>query len=130
MTGARAVILVPARTVRLVAGAILVVIATWAQAQAQAQTPRRITLVDRIVAIVNNEVITQNELAEQLQTSVEELRRRGTPLPLREDLEKQVLERLVTERVQLQFAKETSTRVDELDLDRTVGRIAQANNLY
>ena len=127
MTGARAPIVVPARTACLVAGAILVVIATWAQAQAQA--PRRITLVDRIVAIVNNEVITQNELAEQLQTSVEELRRRGTPIPLREDLEKQVLERLVTERVQLQFAKETSTRVDELDLDRTVGRIAEANNL-
>ena len=41
----------------------------------------------------------------------------------------QNLERLITEKVQLQFARETSTRVDELDLDRTISRIAEANNL-
>ena len=93
-----------------------------------AQTPRsRIALVDRIVAVVNSEVITQNELRQQIEASLDELRRRGTPIPAREALEKQVLERIVTERVQLQFAKETSTRVDELELDRTVTRIAEAN---
>lgn len=102
-----------------------------AAAGVQAQQPRtRITLVDRIVAIVNNEVITQNELSQQMQSTLDELRRRGTPIPPRsEDLEKQVLERLITEKVQLQFARETSTRVDELDLDRTISRIAEANNL-
>lgn len=99
-------------------------------ATAQAQAPRaRITLIDRIVAIVNNEVITQHELAQTVQQSLDELRRRGTPIPQREDLEKQMLERLIIERVQLQFAKESSTRVDELDLDRTIGRIAEGNNL-
>ncbi len=99
-------------------------------AQAQAQTPRsRVTLVDRIVAVVNNEVITRNELERQIESSLDELRRRGTPIPLREALEKQVLDRIITERVQLQFAKETSMRVDDLELDRTVSRIAEANQL-
>jgi peptidyl-prolyl cis-trans isomerase SurA len=96
----------------------------------QAQAPRtRIQLVDRIVAVVNNEVITQNELQQQIEASLDELRRRGTPIPAREALEKQVLDRLITERVQLQFAKETATRVDELELDRTVTRIAESNQL-
>ena len=96
----------------------------------QAQAPRaRVTLVDRIVAVVNSEVITQNELQQQIEASLGELRRRGTPIPAREALEKQVLDRIITERVQLQFAKETSTRVDELELDRTITRIAEANKL-
>ncbi|MSQ51690.1 MAG: molecular chaperone SurA [Betaproteobacteria bacterium] len=110
----------------LLAAVLWANLATTAQAQA---SRARITLIDRIVAIVNNEVITQNELAQTVQQALDELRRRGTPIPQRQDLEKQVLDRLITERVQLQFAKETSTRVDELDLDRTIGRIAEGNNL-
>jgi peptidyl-prolyl cis-trans isomerase SurA len=116
---------------RLLISALLgaVLVASLAM-PASAQAPRkRVTLIDRIVAVVNNEVITQNELDQQLQAAIDGLRRRGTPIPAREDLEKQILERLITEKVQLQFAKETSTRVDELDLDRTIGRIAEANNL-
>ncbi|MFM9968376.1 MAG: peptidylprolyl isomerase [Burkholderiales bacterium] len=108
---------------------LVVTLAAWA-APALAQAPRqRITLIDRIVAVVNSEVITQNELEQQLQSAIEGLRRRGTPVPPRGDLEKQVLDRLITERVQLQFAKDTSMRVDELEFDRTIGRIAEANNL-
>src|SRR5690606_6211196 len=39
------------------------------------------------------------------------------------------LERLITERLQLQFARQTAMRVDELELDRTVSRIAEANKM-
>ncbi len=95
-----------------------------------AQTGRtRITLIDRIVAVVNNEVVTKFELERRLQSSLDDLRRRGIPPPAREEFEKQVLERIITERVQLQFAKDTSVRVEELDLDRTIGRIAEANKM-
>jgi peptidyl-prolyl cis-trans isomerase SurA len=89
----------------------------------------RIAAVDRIVAVVNNEVITQYELQARIKDSIQELNRRGTPSPPQSELERQVLERMITERVQLQFAKETSLKVDELDLDRTVSRIAEANKL-
>ena len=99
-----------------------------ASAQRDAQKPR-VTLVDRIIAIVNNEVITRSELQARLRDSMEDLRRRGTPLPPSAQLERQVLERLITEKIQVQFAKETSLRVEELDLDRTVSRVAQANNM-
>jgi peptidyl-prolyl cis-trans isomerase SurA len=97
-------------------------------AAAQAAAPR-VVLVDRIVAVVNNEVITRSELQRQVETSLRELRRRGTPMPDPEEFEKQVLDRMITDRVQLQFAKEVSIRVEDLDLDRTIGRIAEANNL-
>jgi peptidyl-prolyl cis-trans isomerase SurA len=119
----------PIRGRALVFAVLLAGIANLVCAAEAQPTRSRISLVDRIVAVVNNEVITQNELQQQLETSIEELRRRGTPAPPREALERQVLDRIITERVQLQFAKETSTRVDELDLDRTIGRIAEANKL-
>ena len=91
--------------------------------------PARIALVDRIVAVVNKEVITQYELAERMNRVLKDLQRRGTSLPDRGEFEHQVLERLIVEKVQLQFARETGLRVDDLELDRTVNRVAEGNKL-
>ncbi len=91
--------------------------------------PGLIAPIDRVVAIVNKEVITQYELSERVDSVLKELRRRGTPLPDREEIERQVLERYITEKVQLQFARETAMRVDDLELDRTVSRVAESNKL-
>jgi peptidyl-prolyl cis-trans isomerase SurA len=100
-----------------------------AAGNAPAQAPAPIQLVGRIVAVVNNEVITQIELNDRTQTAVQQLQKRGTPLPPQEVLEKQMLERIITDRVQLQFARETGIRVDDMQLDKTLQRIAQENNL-
>lgn len=111
---------------------LLLIAACLACAPALAQnsgSKPRIVLVDRIVAVVNSEVITQSELQAKVRDALQELRRRGTPAPPRELLERQVLERLVTDRIQLQLARETQVRVDELDLDRTVARIAESNKM-
>ena len=86
-------------------------------------------LADRIVALVNSEVITQYELNERVERAVGELRARGTPLPAANELQRQVLERMVTDRVQLQFAKETGLRIDDLTVDNAIGRIAENNKL-
>src|SRR5437879_11504219 len=58
-----------------------------------------------------------------------ELQRRGTWLPAQAEIERQVLERLIIEKVQLQYARETGVRVDDLELDRTVSRVAEGNKL-
>jgi peptidyl-prolyl cis-trans isomerase SurA len=89
----------------------------------------RIDLIDRIVAVVNKEVITQYELVERMNRVQKELQRRGTSLPDRGEIERQVLERLIIEKVQLQYALETGVRVDDLELDRTVSRVAEGNKL-
>ena len=94
-----------------------------------ARPAAQIQLVDRIVAVVNNEVITQFELSERTRIVNQQLQKRGTSLPPQAALEKQVLERIITDRVQLQFARETGIRVDDLQLDKTLQRIAQESNM-
>ena len=96
---------------------------------AWAEAPRTPVVLDRIVAVVNDEVITRVELEDRMKIAVRQLNQQGTPLPPREVIQKQLLERIITDRVQLQFAKETGLRVDDTDLDRAIGRIAQENKL-
>jgi peptidyl-prolyl cis-trans isomerase SurA len=96
---------------------------------ASAQKPPPVTVLDRIVAVVNDEVITRHELEERVKFATKQLRQQGTPLPTKDALERQILDRMVTDRVQSQFAKETGLRVDDAELDRAIGRIAQENKL-
>jgi peptidyl-prolyl cis-trans isomerase SurA len=90
---------------------------------------QRALLVDRIVAIVNKEVITASELANAVGAAERELRRRGTAPPERAVLERQMLERLIIDKAQAQMARDTGIRVDELQLDRAVQRIAENNRM-
>jgi len=69
-------------------------------------------IVDRIVAVVNKEVITMSELNDAIAGAERELRRRGTPLPDRAVLERQMLERLVLNKAQLQLARSSGLRID------------------
>lgn len=85
--------------------------------------------LDRIVAVVNNDVITRGELDERIQFITKQLEKQGTPLPPPEALEKQVLERTISERLQLQYAAQTGLRVDDNQLDKTIERIAEQNKL-
>ena len=85
--------------------------------------------VDRIVAVVNSEVITRSDLRLRVGQVTRQLSRQGTPLPPADVLERQVLERQIMERLQIQLANETSLRVDDITLDRALGRIADNNKL-
>jgi peptidyl-prolyl cis-trans isomerase SurA len=90
---------------------------------------QKTVLVDRIVAVVNREVITATELNDAIGAAERHLRRRGTPPPERSLLERQMLERLIIDKAQLQMARETGIRVDEIQLDRAVQRIAEQNRM-
>lgn len=94
--------------------------------QAQAQPAR---LVDRVVAVVNKEVVTASELRERVELAARELARQRTQLPERALLERQVLERLIVDKAQLQLATEGGLRIDELQLDRAIERIAENNKM-
>ncbi len=94
------------------------------------KAPRpRIVLADRIVAVVNDEVITMHELAERLRLARNQLERQNVTPPPDDVLERQILERLIVDRAQLQFARENAIRIDDAQLDRTVGRIAEENRM-
>jgi len=89
----------------------------------------RIVPVDRIVAVVNDEVITQNDLSERVNLVVRQLQRQGGQIPASDQLSRQILERMINDMVQLQLAKENGVKVDDTTLDKTIDRIAQENSL-
>jgi peptidyl-prolyl cis-trans isomerase SurA len=90
---------------------------------------QRPVLVDRIVAVVNKEVVTSTELADQVATAERQLSRQGTSLPDHATLERQVLEHLILVKAQLQLARDSGIRVDDTQIDRAIERIAQRNNM-
>ena len=115
--------------------AALVAFAVHAQApqprldQALASPSTRIVPVDRIVAVVNDDVITQNDLNERVNLVVRQLQKQGSQVPPSDTLSRQILERMINDLVQTQMAKENGIKVDDATLDKTIERIAQENNL-
>lgn len=85
--------------------------------------------LDRIVAVVNEEVVLASELERELEGVRRQLAERDTQPPPEEDLRRQVLERLIMRRLQLDVAQRLGVRVDEATLDEAVRRIAERNNL-
>ena len=84
---------------------------------------------DYIVAVVNSEPITNNEVRNRVARFEQQLAQQGTPLPPRAELVPQVLERLVSERAQLQLAREIGVRVDEALVDQAEQNIARQNRM-
>jgi peptidyl-prolyl cis-trans isomerase SurA len=96
----------------------------------QAATARDEPLeADSIVAVVADEVITAYELRNRLASALKQLQKQGTPLPPQDVLERQMLERLIMDRVQLQYAKESGLKIDDIQLDQAIGRISANNKL-
>lgn len=85
--------------------------------------------IDRIVAVVNNTVITEYELKKRVDQVIRQLTSQKTQSPPRRTLEKQLLERMISERALMQIAEDTNIRFEGTVLDRAVARIAQQNNL-
>jgi len=100
-----------------------------APGQPQPRAPARVALLDRIVAVVGKEVVTMSELAERRDFAERQLRRQGTPLPERALLERQILERLIVDKAQLQLARDSGIRVEEVQLDRALERVAEQNHM-
>lgn len=84
---------------------------------------------DFIVAIVNSEPITNQEVRNRLVQIEQQLSARGGTMPSRQELYGQVLERLISERAQIQLARDTGIRVDSQAIDNAVLNIARQNQL-
>ena len=86
---------------------------------------------DYIVAIVNSEPITNNEVRLELQRLTQQLaqQRRSQPQPDSKELARQVLERLINEKAQLQLARESGIRVDDAAVDQAEQVIARQNQM-
>lgn len=88
-----------------------------------------IVKLDRIVAIVDQAVITEQELESRIITVTAQFKKQGTELPAEGILRKQILERLITDTLQIQYAAQIGLKIDDNQLDRTIERIAEQNKL-
>lgn len=107
---------------------VLCLLATLTTAHAQSRRASPVE-VDRIVAVVNDEAITALELRSRLATVERQLKGQNVQLPPRDILERQLLERMISDRVQTQFARETGLRISDIELDAALRRIAESNQL-
>lgn len=95
-----------------------------AAAKASATTP-----IDSIAVVVNDDVITRQELAARIAAVTQRMKAQNVALPDAADLRHQILERMIVERAQMQMAKEYGVRVDDTMLDRAIGRIAEQQKM-
>lgn len=117
------------RFLALLLSACALLSAGGAHAQVDRNAPADVVEVDRIVAVVNSDAITLYELRSRTEQAMAQLRGRNVTPPPREDFERQVLERMIYEKVQLQHAEETQMRVDDRMLEAALGRIAESNSM-
>lgn len=122
-TQTKRAVLKRARHIMALSGALLASTTTLVQADGE------VVPLNRIVAVVNDRVLTQNELKSELFAIRQQLRQQGIRPPSDAVLEKQVLERLITTQVQLQHAELIGIVVDEETLNRTISNIAMQNDL-
>lgn len=85
--------------------------------------------LDRIIAIVDKNAITEQELEDKVQTVSAQLEKQGKQLPSEKVLRKQILERLIVDNLQLQLAEERGIKVNDSQLDKTIERIAEQNKM-
>jgi peptidyl-prolyl cis-trans isomerase SurA len=98
-------------------------------AQPSPQAQSRVVSVDRVVAVINDEAITQHDLNDAKRIVLQQLKQQNVQPPAQDVLDKQVLERMLTERSLLQFAKENGVKVDDTQIERAILRIAQENKV-
>lgn len=85
--------------------------------------------MDRIVAVVNNEVLLESELVDMEQTVRQQLHQRNATMPPSDVLRKQVMERLILQKVQLQKAESAGIRVGDDALNAALKQIADNNKI-
>lgn len=102
--------------------------AAWLPFAGLAQT-ESLQLMDRIVAIVEDDVILHSELRTRVHLVTQQFLASGGQLPPADVVERQVLETLVLERLQLQRAEQTGIRVSDEEVNETIEAIAQQNGM-
>ena len=109
---------------------LLASLPAWAQSGAAgAAGAAPIIPIDRVVAVVNSDVITASELAARERATERQLRRQRIELPPADVLSRQVLERMIVDRALVQAARDQGVRVDDAQIDRAFARMAASSNV-
>ena len=96
---------------------------------AYSKTESSIQKLDRIIAVVDQDVITEKELQEKINSVISNLKNQKIEIPSESVLRKQVIERLITNSVQIQLALQTGLKISDAQVDKTIERISEKNKL-
>lgn len=89
----------------------------------------QVTMLDRVVAIVDDDIVLDSELQQRMMTVNEQIAQSGTQAPPQEIILQQVLERLISERLQLNMGYNAGIRITDEELNAAITRVAQSNGL-
>ena len=89
----------------------------------------QIEMLDRVVAIVDDDIILTSELQESLETVRATLEARGVEMPEDEVLVRETLDRLILDSIQMQLANRYGVRIPDQQLDEAMTRLARQNGL-
>ena len=89
----------------------------------------QVTMLDRVVAIVDDDIVLNSELQQRMMTINEQITQSGTQAPPQEIILQQVLERLISERLQLNMGYNAGIRITDEELNAAITRVAQSNGL-
>ena len=87
------------------------------------------TQIDQVYVAVNEEVVTQSEVARELRNAVYDLRSRGETVPPLLELQRRVVEQMVVQLIQYQKTQQLGMSLDEEELMDAIRDIAKRNNL-
>lgn len=102
---------------------------TFAQSNLLATNTTNKQLLDQIIAVVNDDIITQSELDHALVATKQRLMQRQISLPDEKIFVKQVLDKLIYQQLQLQTAKRNQIKVSNNEINVAITRIAKASHL-
>ena len=105
--------------------ALLALLLTTVSVTASAQ----LEILDRVAAVVDEDVVLESEVQRRLASIYAQIKQSGTQPPPQEILLQQVLERLISERLQLNMGFDAGVRITDAELNEALGRIASSNEL-
>ena len=107
---------------------VAVALPSYAQSNAPANASEsKIRDIDGVAAVVNTGFVTRKEIDDRIATIAKQ--GGGAAMPDKETLRKQVLERLIVEKIQLQDAEQSGISVSSAELDKIIADIAARNKL-
>jgi peptidyl-prolyl cis-trans isomerase SurA len=89
----------------------------------------QITLLDKVIAVVDDDIVLQSELDQRMATIYTQIQQSGTKAPPQDILLQQVLDRLISERLQLNIGYNAGIRIGDEELNQALARIASSNKL-
>lgn len=97
--------------------------------QVSMPTQAKVAVLDRVAAIVNDDIVLQSELDQRTASIFRNIQDSGTQPPALDILQKQVLERLISERLQLTIGFNAGVRISDSEIEQTIARLAANSNL-